>query len=48
MEEKGLCTTCIHDKGCAFPRNFPVWQCEEFTTEEPKPTKVKEVKHKRK
>ncbi|MFH1798476.1 MAG: hypothetical protein ABH844_03940 [Candidatus Omnitrophota bacterium] len=31
MEEKGLCGTCSRDKECAFPRKFPIWQCEEFT-----------------
>lgn len=39
--KKGLCVTCINDKGCTFPRKFPVWQCEEFTGDEPKPTKIK-------
>jgi hypothetical protein len=30
MEKKGLCHTCVNDKGCTFPRKFPVLQCEEF------------------
>jgi len=49
MEKKGLCTTCVNDKGCTFPRNFPVIQCEEFTGYEPKPggpTKEKRKKMK--
>ena len=44
MEEKGLCSTCIHDKDCAFSRQFPVWQCEEFSDYEPKPIKSKKIK----
>jgi len=44
MEKKGLCITCAYDKGCAFPRKFPVVQCEEFTTEEPKPEKAGRIK----
>lgn len=30
MESKGLCKTCVHDKGCSFPRRFPIYLCEEF------------------
>lgn len=30
MQNKGLCISCINDKGCSFPRSFPVLQCEEF------------------
>jgi sporulation-control protein spo0M len=30
MQKKGLCTNCVNDKTCTFPRRFPVWQCEEF------------------
>jgi hypothetical protein len=30
---KGLCVNCIEDRGCTFPRQFPVWQCEEFKEE---------------
>jgi len=30
MQKKGLCTNCVNDKACTFPRRFPVWQCEEF------------------
>ncbi|MCK4326310.1 hypothetical protein KAW55_06095 [bacterium] len=44
MKKKGLCSTCVNDKGCTFPRRFPVWQCEEFTGFEPKLTKVKKVR----
>ena len=43
-KKKGLCITCVHDKGCTFPRKFPVWQCEEFTDVESKPTKRKKKK----
>ena len=43
MDEKGLCSTCVHDKKCAFPRRFPVWQCEEFSNYESKPIKAKKV-----
>lgn len=34
-ENKGLCSTCINDKHCSFPRRFPVWQCEEYNREGP-------------
>ena len=34
--KKGLCSTCIYDKKCSFPREFPVWQCEEFSNDESK------------
>lgn len=44
MKKKGLCSSCVNDKECTFPRQFPVLQCEEFTGYEPKPTKVREVK----
>ena len=37
MARKGLCSTCVNEKGCTFPRKFPVLQCEEFTGYEPKP-----------
>lgn len=35
MGKKGLCETCVNDKGCTFPRKFPVLQCEEFEEREP-------------
>jgi hypothetical protein len=35
MENKGLCSTCVHDADCAFPREFPIWECEEFSDNEP-------------
>ena len=44
MEKKGLCSTCTNDKGCTFPREFPVLQCEEFSEIKPKPTKWKKAK----
>ncbi len=44
MSEKGLCSSCVNDKGCTFPRKFPVLQCEEFTGFEPKPTKRRKAK----
>lgn len=31
MENRGLCNTCVSEKGCVFPRKFPVLQCEEFS-----------------
>lgn len=30
MEKKGLCDTCENALSCAFPRKFPVIECEEF------------------
>ena len=30
MENKGLCSTCVHDADCAFDRVFHVVDCEEF------------------
>ena len=44
MEKKGLCSICVNDKECTFPRKFPVWQCEEFQNYEPKPAIAREVK----
>ena len=35
MGNKGLCETCVNDKGCTFSRKFPVSQCEEFSDYEP-------------
>jgi hypothetical protein len=48
MEKKGLCSTCIHDKECTFPRKFPVWQCEEFTTGETKSQTTGKVRRRKK
>lgn len=31
MEKRGLCSTCINEKGCIFPKQPTVWQCEEFS-----------------
>ncbi len=45
--EKGLCSTCVYDKECTFPRKFPVLQCEEFSSYEPKPTKGGKAKQKK-
>ena len=47
MEEKGLCYTCVNDEGCTYPRDFPVWQCEEFSGGNPKPAKLKKTKQKK-
>lgn len=47
MVKKGLCSTCVHDKECTFPRKFPVWHCEEFTICEMKPAKTKKPKPKK-
>jgi hypothetical protein len=44
MRKKGLCSACINDKECSFPRKFPVWQCEEFEGYEKKTLKNKEKK----
>ncbi len=41
MENKGLCSTCVHDPSCTFPRKFPVLYCEEFTTKRAKTDKGK-------
>lgn len=35
MEKKGLCDTCVNDKGCTFPKKFPVLECEEFDDYQP-------------
>lgn len=48
MEEKGLCSTCEHDKSCAFHRKFPIWRCEEFTDRIIKPPKSTVAKAKSK
>lgn len=47
MEKKGLCSTCIYDKECTFPRKFPVLQCEEFIGFKPKPTNWKKAERKK-
>jgi len=44
MEKKGLCSTCIYDEECTFPRKFPVWQCEEFSDYELKTTETRRIK----
>jgi hypothetical protein len=44
MKNRELCSTCINDRGCTFPRRFPILQCEEFDGYEPKPTRVRKVK----
>ena len=44
---KGLCSSCVNDKGCTFPRRFPVLQCEEFTGYEPKLEKLKKLERKK-
>jgi len=41
MENKGLCISCINDKGCSFPRSFPVLQCEEFNGDAPGAVTIK-------
>lgn len=45
MEQRGLCSTCTHDKSCTFPRKFPVWHCEEFSNDESKPMETKKIKN---
>jgi len=46
MKNKGLCITCVNDKGCTLSRKFPVLQCEEFTNYESRPLKAKRRKNK--
>jgi hypothetical protein len=47
MENRGICNTCIDDKGCVLRRKFPVWQCEEYSLDNSKTTKVKSKKRKK-
>lgn len=47
MKNRGLCSTCVEDKKCTFPRIFPVWQCEEFRNCEPKLESIKQIKVKK-
>ena len=30
MQQKGLCSNCVNDDTCTFPRRFPVAECEEY------------------
>ena len=32
---RGICTICVSDKQCSFPRKFPVLECEEYSDYEP-------------
>jgi len=47
MEKKGLCSTCVNDADCNFPRKFPVLQCEEFEGFSPKRAKARKAKRKK-
>jgi len=47
MEKKGLCDTCVNDKGCTLRSRFPILQCEEFTDSNRKVTKAKPLKQKK-
>lgn len=50
MVERGLCATCAYNLTCAFPREFPVLQCEEFICGEycgPKKRKTKRKKQRK-
>ena len=47
MEKKGLCSTCVNDKQCTFPRRFPVLQCEEFEGFKPIPARARKAKRKK-
>jgi len=47
MENKGLCSACVNDEGCTFPRKFPVLQCEEFEGLNPKGAKAGKAKRKK-
>jgi len=40
MIKKGLCSICIEDKTCTFPRQFPVLQCEEYRIDKYNPNKT--------
>ncbi len=31
MEKRGLCSACVFDKECSFPRKYPIWECGEFS-----------------
>ena len=45
--KKGLCSICIKDEGCTFPRQFPVLQCEEYVSAGPAPAKKNKVEQKK-
>jgi hypothetical protein len=46
MSNKGLCGTCFFEKKCDLPKKFPVWNCEEFRSEEFKQATKKGAKKK--
>lgn len=47
MERKGLCITCIQVETCIYPKNPPVWLCEEFSNGNNVPKNSKKAKAKR-
>ncbi len=46
MEKRALCITCVNEKGCIFPKQPLVWQCEEFSDYTPGLGKIKQLKRK--
>ena len=48
MNDKGLCLTCAYDKRCLFPRKYPIFECDEFSTVKVKPIALKRKKIRRK
>jgi len=38
-ETKGLCVNCVNEKDCTLARKYPVWECEEHSSDEAKPKK---------
>jgi len=44
MSTKGLCLTCVYDKGCLFPQKYPVFECDEFSVTEDQPKAPKRKK----
>jgi hypothetical protein len=47
MERKGLCATCVQSATCIFPKEPPVWQCEEFSNGNRMPLRGRQAKVKR-
>jgi hypothetical protein len=44
MVQKGICSNCVEDMKCNFPRKFPVWECEGYNIFEPKTKITRKVK----
>jgi len=47
MERKGLCSTCTYVETCSFIKDPPVWQCEEFSSDNNLSARFKQAKTKR-